>query len=161
MADEQSKKLVLLLSSDGITVPISKKAVIRSFLIKGIIEDGNYKDGDEIKLEKVRGSTLKKIKEYLEHYENNQPFDIEHPLPSNKFEECVTEWDYNYTNIDVQEIFQLIRSSHYLDIRPLLYLCYAKLALMTKEKNNSIVNNFTEEEQEMILKAQQRYLKAH
>ena len=149
-------KKITLVSSDGEKVEISSKAVQRSVLVKGIIED--YPDDAEVPLNNVKSNILKKIKEYLEHYENEEPKEIERPLPSQNFKECVEEWDFNYINVDLELIFELILGANYMDIKPLLELASAKVASIIKCKNNeeirktfNITNDFTPEEVQQIL----------
>ena len=137
MEAEQSKTL-LLISTDGIKESISHKAAIRSNYIKMVLDINP--DSIEIPL-KINGSMLKKIKEYLEHYENIEPFEIEKPLPTNNLKECVNEWDYNYINIDLEEVFELINASNYMDIESLLDLTTAKISSMSKGKSQQEIRN--------------------
>ena len=137
MEPEQSKTL-LLISTDGIKESISQKAAIRSNYIKMVLDINP--DSIEIPL-KINGSMLKKIKEYLEHYENIEPFEIEKPLPTNNLKECVNEWDYNYINIDLEEVFELINASNYMDIESLLDLTTAKISSMSKGKSQQEIRN--------------------
>ena len=147
---------ITLVSSDGEKVEISSKAVQKSVLVKGILED--YPDDAEVPLNNVKSNILKKIKEYLEHYENEDPKEIDRPLPSNNFKECVTEWDYNYIDIELDLIFELILGANYMDIKPLLELASAKVASIIKGKTTeeirktfNITNDFTPEEEQQIL----------
>ena len=101
---------------------------------------------------------LKKIKEYLEHYENNEPKEIERPLPSQNFKECVDEWDNNFIDVDLDLIFELILGANYMDIKPLLELASAKVASIIKGKTTEeirktfgITNDFTPEEEQQII----------
>ena len=139
-----SDKKITLVSSDGEKVEISSKAVQLSTLVKGIIED--YPDDAEVPLNNVKSNILKKIKE------------IERPLPSQNFKECVSEWDFNYINVDIDLIFDLILGANYMDIKPLLELASAKVASIIKGKNTeeirktfNISNDFTPEEEQQIL----------
>ena len=114
----EGDKKITLVSSDGEKIEISSKAVQKSVLVKGIIED--YPDDAEVPLNNVKSNILKKIKEYLEHYENSEPKEIERPLPNPEFKECVDEWDYNYINVELEMIFEIILGANYMDIKPLL-----------------------------------------
>ena len=154
MEEEHSETLVLL-SNDGIKENISRKAAIRSKLIKMLLKINS--DSTEIPLN-VKGFILKKIKEYLEHYENFEPKEIERPLPTANFKECVDEWDYNYTDIDFSLIFELIQASNYMGIKSLLELGSAKVSSYIKSKSSeelrqifNIRNDFTPEEEQQIL----------
>ena len=73
-------KTITLVSSDGEKMQIAAKAAQRSQLVKGIIED--YPDDAEVPLNNVKSNILKKIKEYLEHYADSEPKEIERPLAS-------------------------------------------------------------------------------
>ena len=101
---------------------------------------------------------MKKIVEYLEHYKNEEPKEIERPLPSSKFEECVDKWDFDYIDICLDEIFEIINASNYLNIKPLLELASAKMASLMKGKTTEeikklfgITNDFTPEEEQQII----------
>ena len=149
-------KKIILVSSDGEKVEISSKAVQRSVLVKGIIED--YPDDEEVPLNNVKCNILKKIKEYVEHYENTEPKEIERPLPSQNFKECVDEWDNNYIDVELDLIFELILGANYMDIKPLLELASAKVASIIKGKTTEeirktfgITNDFTPEEEQQII----------
>ena len=149
-------KKITLVSSDGEKVEISSKAVQRSVLVKGIIED--YPDDAEVPLNNVKSNILKKIKEYLEHYENADPKEIDRPLASQNFKECVEEWDFKYIDVDLELIFELILGANYMDIKSLLELASAKVASIIKGKNTeeirktfNITNDFTPEEEQQIL----------
>ena len=148
-------KKITLVSSDGEKIEISSKAVQKSVLVKGIIED--YPDDAEVPLNNVKSNILKKIKEYLEHYENSEPKEIERPLPSSEFKDCVEEWDYNYINVELEMIFEIILGANYMDIKPLLELASAKVASLIKGKTTeeirklfNITNDFTPEEEQQI-----------
>ena len=150
-----AEKKITLVSSDGEKIEISSKAVQKSVLVKGIIED--YPDDAEVPLNNVKSNILKKIKEYLDHYENSEPKEIERPLPSANFKECVEEWDYKYIDVELEMIFELILGANYMDIKPLLELASAKVASIIKGKTTeeirkifNITNDFTPEEEQQI-----------
>ena len=148
---------VILISSDSKRFEISAKAAMRSELIKESILDSK-EDEIEFNVNKVNGDILKKIVEYLEHYKNEEPKEIERPLPSQNFKECVEEWDFKYIDVDLELIFELILGANYMDIKPLLELASEKVASIIKGKNTeeirktfNITNDFTPEEEQQIL----------
>ena len=151
----ESDSIIKLKSSDGKEIEISKKAATRSVLIKGIIED--YPDNTEITVNQVNGSILEKIKEYLDHYKDEEPQQIEVPLKSMDFKECVSEWDYNYLGEDIDLIFNLIDALNYMDIKSLLEIASAKLGSkikgMTSEtvKKDFEIPELTKEENDQIM----------
>jgi S-phase kinase-associated protein 1 len=148
-------KLITLVSSDGEKMQISAKAAQRSQLVKGIIED--YPDDAEVPLNNVKSNILKKIKEYLEHYQDSDPKEIERPLASQNYQDCVEPWDYEFINVDLDLIFEIILAANYMDIKPLLELASSKIASIIKgktpeeiRKTFNIQNDFTPEEEQQI-----------
>ena len=148
-------KLITLVSSDGEKMQISAKAAQKSQLVKGIIED--YPDDAEVPLNNVKSNILKKIKEYLEHYQESDPKEIERPLASQNYQDCVEPWDYEFINVDLDLIFEIILAANYMDIKPLLELASSKIASIIKgktpeeiRKTFNIQNDFTPEEEQQI-----------
>jgi S-phase kinase-associated protein 1 len=149
------EKMITLVSSDGEKMQISAKAAQRSQLVKGIIED--YPDDAEVPLNNVKSGILKKIKEYLEHYQDSDPKEIERPLASQNYQDCVEPWDYEFINVDLDLIFEIILAANYMDIKPLLELASSKIASIIKgktpeeiRKTFNIQNDFTPEEEQQI-----------
>ena len=152
---ESNKKIISLIAKNGEKIDISLKAALRSGLINMNIELNP--DSKEIPLN-VEFNILKKIIEYLEHYENEEPKEIERPLPSTNFKDCVEEWDYNFIGNDTEFINQIILASNYLDIKPLLELSSSALTSQIKGKTTqeirklfNITNDFTPEEEQQII----------
>jgi S-phase kinase-associated protein 1 len=148
-------KMITLVSSDGEKMQISAKAAQRSQLVKGIIED--YPDDAEVPLNNVKSGILKKIKEYLEHYQDSDPKEIERPLASQNYQDCVEAWDFEFINIELDTIFEIILAANYMDIKPLLELASSKIASIIKGKTPeeirkifNIQNDFTPEEEQQI-----------
>ena len=148
---------VIMISSDGQKFEISAKAAMRSQLVKDSLI-GNNEEEIEFNVNNVKGDILKKVVEYLEHYENEEPKEIERPLPSQNLKECVDEWDNDFIDIDLNTIFQIILASNYLNIKSLLELASAKIASIIKGKTNEeikqifgIQNDFTPEEEQQII----------
>ena len=148
-------KMITLVSSDGEKLQVTSKAAQRSQLVKGIIED--YPDDAEVPLNNVKSNILKKIKEYLDHYQDSEPKEIERPLASQNYQECVDPWDFEFINVDLDLIFEIILASNYMDIKPLLELASSKVASIIKgktpeeiRKTFNIQNDFTPEEEQQI-----------
>ena len=148
-------KTITLVSSDGEKMQIAAKAAQRSQLVKGIIED--YPDDAEVPLNNVKSNILKKIKEYLEHYADTEPKEIERPLASQNYQECVDAWDFEFINVDLDLVFEIILAANYMDIKSLLELASSKVASIIKgktpeeiRKTFNIQNDFTPEEEQQI-----------
>jgi S-phase kinase-associated protein 1 len=150
-----NSKIITLVSSDGDKYQISEKAARRSQLIKGIIDD--YPDDPEVPLHNVKSHILQKIIAYLEYYKETEPKEIEKPLPSNNFNECVEAWDYQFIDLELDLIFEIILAANYMDIKPLMELASSKVASIIKGKSPeeirktfNIQNDFTPEEEAQI-----------
>ena len=139
---EDKNQMIKLKTEDGQILEISMKAAQRSNIIKYLIEtDQEHLYEYEIKL--VNYDALKKIREYLEHYESIEPKKIPKPLKNFEFKEIVDGWDYDYIgkeeNIEILE--NLIMSASFLDIKPLIDLLAAKIAHKIKSINSSTIRN--------------------
>ena len=123
-------KTIKVKSNDNVVVELSSKAAAKSGLLKGIIED--YPEDSEFPLTSVDGKTLEKVKEYLTHYQDENPNKIEKPLKSNKFEECANEWDLKFIGDNNDTVLALILAANFMDIKPLLELAAAKVACIIR-----------------------------
>lgn len=151
----ENQKVITLVSSDGEKFQINEKAARRSQLIKGVIDD--FPDDPEVPLHNVKSNILEKIIKYLEYYKDTDPKEIERPLPSNNFNECVDAWDFQFIDLELDQIFEIILSANYMDIKPLMELASAKVASIIKGKSPeeirktfNIQNDFTPEEEAQI-----------
>ena len=142
-------------SSEGKIYKITKKAAMRSGILKGMMED--YPDDATFPMKNIKGNIMEKIKEYLMHYENEEPQEIIIPLKSNNFSECVNTWDYNFLGNDFDIVLELLTAANYLDIKPLYELISAFLGANIRGINsNNIFKDFeidelTEKEKEEML----------
>ena len=138
---EDNKIIKLKTEIDGKTMEISKKAAEKSEILKGMIED--YPDSPELLVKNIKGDDLIKIKEYLEHYENEEAKEVERPLKSKDFKECVNEFDYQFVSKieNYDELKNLILSANFLNIKPLINLLSANIAHKIKGINTSTIRN--------------------
>lgn len=121
-----------------------------------MIEEGS--EDSEYPLPNVKSAILVKVIEYCRYHKDVAPEQISKPLRSaNLAESNVSEWDIEYVNIDKEILFEIILAANYMDIRPLLDLCCAKVASMIRGKTVeqiraefNIVNDFTPEEEARI-----------
>ena len=150
------EKIIKIKSSDNKVVELSSKAALRSGLLRGIIED--YPEDTEFPLNNVNGATLEKVKEYLTHYQDQEPSIISKPLKSNNFKECANEWDNNFIGEDNDSILSLIIAANFMDIKPLLELASAKVACKIRGtttesiRKDFEINELNNDEKEQIEK---------
>ena len=131
---------VTLVSKEGEKFVTNEKAVERSKLIKNLLQD--YPEEAEIPLTEVKTSTLKKIKEYLEYYQDKEPSAIPKPLYSNDFKgNGISEWDVSFIDVATDQIFDLLTAANYMDIQSLLDLAAAKVASIIKGLTPDYINN--------------------
>jgi S-phase kinase-associated protein 1 len=115
----------------------------------------------ELKEESLTKVCFGKILEYMAYHFNNPAKEIDQPLKNKNMKENVSEWDADFIDIPISNkdlLFALTNSANYLDVKPLLELCCAKIASelegrTTEEMRKilNVVNDFTpEEEQELI-----------
>ena len=152
--------MITLVSSDGVKMQITAKAAQKSQLLKAILEDNS--DDIELPLDNIKSNILKKIKEYLDHYQDTEPKKIERPLASVNYQECVDTWDFEFINVDFDLIFEIILAANFMDIQPLLELASSKVASIIKGKTPEKIKkmiigekDLTPEEEEQIRKENQ------
>ena len=133
----EENESIQISSSEGNIYNISKKAAMRSKILKGMIED--FPDDQIFPMKSIKGNILEKIKDYLMHYKDEEPQKIEIPLKSNNFNECVTDWDSNFLGNDFDIIFDLLQAANYLDIKPLHELISAFLGSNIRGINSSSI----------------------
>jgi S-phase kinase-associated protein 1 len=131
---------VTLVSKEGEKFVTTEKAVERSKLIKNLLQD--YPEEAEIPLTEVKASTLKKIKEYLEYYQDKEPSVIPKPLYSTDFKNNgISEWDVSFIDVGTDQVFDLLTAANYMDIQSLLDLAAAKVASLIKGLTPEYINN--------------------
>lgn len=129
-----SSNMVVIQSSDDVKFTLEIKAAERSVLLRGLLE--GYSNDKEIPIPEIKGEILKRCVEYLNHYKDIEPREIPKPLPSENLLEVVDEWDATFiSSFDLDTVFDLINASNYLDLRPLLDLCCARIASIMKGKS--------------------------
>jgi len=152
----QAEITIYLVSKEEEKFPISKKAAVKSELVRTML-DGE-EDATEIPLPNVKSTTLKKVMEYLVYHLNNPAKEIEKPLKSKEMKEVVSQRAAEFMDVEQEIIFELILAANYMDIKPLLDLSCAKVASMIKGRTAeqirqtfNIVNDFTPEEEAAVI----------
>ena len=147
------EKTIKVKSSDGKVIELSTKAASKSKLLSGVIQD--YPEDSEFPLNKINGETLEKVKEYLVHYQDSEPKQIEKPLQKN-FKDCVDEWDYKFIGDDNTQILAIIFAANFMDIKPLLELAAAKVATLIRGtttesiRKDFEIKDFSKEEEKQM-----------
>jgi len=154
--DDVQEQTLKLISQEDEKFEIPKRIAIQSELVKTMSEGD--KEENEIPLPNVKSATLRQVIEYLTYHVDNPAKEIEKPLKSIHMREVVCEWDAKFVEIEQEPLFELILAANYMDIKPLLELCCAKVSSMIKgktpeqiRKTFNIVNDFTPEEETRII----------
>ena len=128
--EAKTKKLK---SSDNVVKEVEIDLLMKSKLLKGLIEDYQG-DDEEIPLNEVDAKNLDLIIEYLTHYKDTEPKEIQKPFPERTDEEFLKgilndEWTYTYlTNQSLEGLINLVNAANYLQIDGLINIIAAKLA---------------------------------
>lgn len=153
---DDSNETIKLVSQEEEKFTVPKKVAMQSELVKTMAE-GDREETD-IPLPNVKSSVLKKVVEYMRYHADNPSKEIEKPLKSANMAEVVSQWDADFVDVDQELLFELILAANYMDIKPLLDLCCAKVASMIKgktpeqiRKTFNIVNDFTPEEEAAVI----------
>jgi S-phase kinase-associated protein 1 len=121
-----------LISKERDSFEISKRTACMSSVIRVTIELDNKET--EIELKQVSSDVMKKIVEFMKYHEDVEFPEIQKPIQHTNMKYLTTEWDADFINVDNDLLFKLLSVSNYLDIKPLLNLCSAKIATMIKGK---------------------------
>ena len=122
-------------------------------MVKGMIDDGNIEEA--IPLPTVSKETLEKVIEFCTYLKDNTPPEIEKPLRSTNLHDVTTTWYADFVDKDLEPfIYDLLLAANFMDIKPLVELCCAKIGSQIKNKSIpevrklfNIVNDFTPEEE--------------
>ena len=76
-----------------------------------------------------------KVVEFCKHLEegNLEP-EIERPLRSNDLSDHTTEWYTKFVDVERDFVEDILLAANFLDLKPLLELCCAKIATYLKGK---------------------------
>lgn len=150
---------LILESKDGSKFPITREEGMVSVLIREIVEEDENEEEKTIPIMLVDGNILEIIVEFIKYYNQNPLEDIQKPLVSDNMDENVNDiWYSQYINkYELEQIFELVNGANYMDIKPLLNLCCAKIASIIKGNTPEdirrifkIENEFTQKEMNAV-----------
>jgi S-phase kinase-associated protein 1 len=145
--DGDGDDLVKIKSSDDKLFEISKKSARLSNLIDTVLKGD--KDASEIEVQKVEGTILEMIVEYLKHHNGKSPDDLQCPVRSVDMKQiCTDQWDAEFIDKhDKKTVFEIILAANYMDIKSLLHLGCAKIATEIKKLDQKEIHRIIEEEE--------------
>ena len=142
------EQIIKLEANDKTVHEISSKAAKRSKFICDLLAD--FKD-TQIQVAEANGPTLKEIVEYLEHYKDDEPKDIDCPLEEDAvMEDLVEKWDLDFVkrSDDLQRLQDLIVAADFMGIESLHDLMISEMACICIKLGSSeeIIKHFNIEE---------------
>ncbi len=146
---------ITLKSSEGKEFKISEKAAKRAKVFNDLLED--YGKNENIPLE-INSETLESVIKYLEHYENQEPKNIEKPLKSGDLTKVLDTWDYEFiSKFSLEKSVDLVNAANYINLDSLLQLSLCRIAsemvdqpIEEVQKKFGIESDMTEEEKKEI-----------
>jgi len=150
-----------LITREGTKFPISQKILEFSNFLKTTVEDGNDED---IPVD-ISTYSMGKIKEFFEHHEYKEIKPIRKPIKTSNYTTITSEWDNNFfTNMDEDQISDLVMGAGYLQCDILFDYCLAFIASQFKDitpddikRKYNVTEEITEELEEKI-KAEHPYI---
>ena len=147
--------LITLKSSEDKQFKISEKAAKRAKVFNDLLED--YGKNENIPLE-INSETLESVIKYLEHYENQEPKNIEKPLKSGDLTKVLDTWDYEFiSKFSLEKSVDLVNAANYINLDSLLQLSLCRIAsemvdqpIEEVQKKFGIESDMTEEEKKEI-----------
>lgn len=118
------------------TFEVSREAIEMSGLVKTMLAE-NDEDHPVVPLMEITPAIFKKVAEFCEYHHANPMKEIPKPIPTNKLEDIVGEWDAKFMDYehDQETLVNIILAANYLDVASLLMLGLARLACMLKGKD--------------------------
>jgi len=132
------EKLFRFKNNENILFTAPVHVLKMSNLFKNMIEgneNDDIKEDADLPVVSVSAPMLNKAIEYMTHYDGKNIKKLNIPIVTNNLCDFFTKWDDDFMNVDVKTIFEIIKSSNYLDIPCLLQLSCAKIASLIKGKS--------------------------
>lgn len=152
-SENNSKKMIILKSSDGETFEVEETVALQSQTIRHMVEDDCA--DSVIPLPNVTGTILSMVVEYCKKH-------VEAAAAAGGGDNDVKNWDRDFVKVDQETLFDLLLAANYLNIKDLLELTCQATADMIKDKSPEEVrrifhinNDFTPQEEQEIRRENQ------
>ena len=143
----------IIKSNDDKEFTVSQKAAMLSDKLQ------NIKDNKQAIPTKFDSKTIEKLIEYLNHFQDSTPVEIQKPIIINDMKKITDEWSADFVDkLTIEELVNLTEASNTFIIESLLNLCCAKLVTLCKGKTEEEIfktfgippNEFTDEQRKKI-----------
>ena len=124
---------IKLKSVDNIIFEVPVDILKKVKLISDILDESS-KEEQIINLKEINGKYLEKVIDYLKHYKDFEPKEIQKPFPERTDDEFLRsilndDWTFNFLQqFSLEELINLINSADYLGINGLINILAAKIA---------------------------------
>jgi len=140
--------LLLLANNSKETIKIDSKSASKSELINDLKMD--FESG-ELLIQDVNHNSLSLIVEYLKHYRDANPRNIESPISDDKeLKDLTDEWDISFlSKIEEASLVELISAAEFMRVDPLHKLISAHIACKIRNMTAEQIVKFFQIEEDM------------
>lgn len=107
----------------------------QSKLLNNLKEDLPEGNQSIFSFHNIKYDIAKKIVDFLEYYNKNKPKETNRVVAIYDFEREMSNFDKEYTNIDINTIIDLIHAANFFEIKSLIELLTTKLDSLMMRKN--------------------------
>eukprot|EP01016_Furgasonia_blochmanni_P005958 TRINITY_DN1235_c0_g1_i13.p1 TRINITY_DN1235_c0_g1~~TRINITY_DN1235_c0_g1_i13.p1 ORF type:complete len:183 (+),score=41.75 TRINITY_DN1235_c0_g1_i13:116-664(+) len=113
-------------------IEVAEDVLGRSSVLKEMWEKSDKKSGLTVDYPL---NIIKKLFEYCEKIKGGHPeVRVEKPLKTNNFKDLVPEWEYTFTEIEIQDLLGLLSAAQNYQVQGLFELLCVKVATLLKGK---------------------------
>lgn len=131
--DVEEDNTILLVSVDGVELPVSRKFATISKLVRNAMEDPN---ATKVNVPNVKTAALREVIAYMEHHKGTEPEKPQKPLRSKKLSEVLSDpWDaamLERLGSTRQPLYDVVLAANYMDIPVLMEIACAAVATYLK-----------------------------
>ena len=136
MTEFSTDNTLNLISSEGKSFNLLVERAKMSELVKTAYDE-DAEDGtpQDIPLPNLTTSIVDAVVKFVNQHATDPMTPVEKPLKSASVRDMVQEWYATFINLPQEQILEMMLAANYLDIKPLLDLTCAAIALKIKGKN--------------------------
>lgn len=150
MESSSDKKVTLVSIDDGAKVQVSKKSMRLSGFLTNLVE--TYGDEEEILVPDIHGDMLNNVREFLEHYRDEDPKVVSKPLLEYNIKNTYGEWEEHFIVpflADRSSIMGLLKIADTLDCKSLLELAASAVAIHIKDLDTKEMMEYLEMKEDL------------
>jgi hypothetical protein len=142
--------LSLISGKDQTKVEIFRSSARLSGLLKNILEE--YSEEKELSIPEIDGEYLKHIADFLNHYKDSNPKEVQKPLEKYDIASLYGEWEDNFISQfskDKKYMWGLMEAANFLDCKALLELSASKIACSIQKLSGEEMLEYFELDEDM------------